>query len=76
MWKQLLTLLLLLATTFTFAQKKEKVKGSRVLTKVSTPVAAFERLFLTQAFEVHLVQADSLRVEITTEYNLHNYIKI
>lgn len=76
MSKQLLTLLLLLATTFTFAQKKEKVKGSRVLTKVSTPVTAFERLLLTEAFEVNLVQADSTRIEITTDENLHDYIKI
>tara|TARA_R110000751_G_scaffold7805_3_gene31652 strand:+ start:204430 stop:205254 length:825 start_codon:yes stop_codon:yes gene_type:complete len=76
MSKQLLTILLLLATTFTFAQKKEKVKGSRVLTKVSTPVNAFQRLVLTEDFEVNLVQADSTRIEITTDENLHNYIKI
>lgn len=76
MTKQILTLLLIFVTTFSIAQKKEKIKGSRVLTKETTPVYAFERLVLNEAFEITLIEADSTKVEILTDDNLHQYIKI
>ncbi len=76
MTKQILTVLFILATTLSIAQKKQKVKGSRVLTTETTPVYSFQRLVLTEEFEVQLVKADSARVEILTDDNLHQYIKI
>ncbi|AUC77265.1 GIN domain-containing protein [Olleya sp. Bg11-27] len=76
MTKQLLPLLFILMTTITFAQKKQKVKGSRVLTTKTTGVNAFQRLVLNEEFEVRLVKADSTKVSIMTDDNLHEYIKI
>ncbi|QXP59650.1 GIN domain-containing protein [Olleya sp. HaHaR_3_96] len=76
MTKQLLPLLFILMTTITFAQKKQKVKGSRVLTTKTTGINAFQRLVLNEEFEVRLVKADSTKVSIMTDDNLHEYIKI
>ncbi|QCE42121.1 GIN domain-containing protein [Psychroserpens sp. NJDZ02] len=76
MTKQLLPLLFILMTTITFAQKKQKVKGSRVLTTKMTGVNAFQRLVLNEEFEVRLVKSDSTKVSIMTDDNLHEYIKI
>ncbi|MFC7443743.1 hypothetical protein C7H62_0190 [Mesoflavibacter sp. HG96] len=74
--KFLLACILITTVTFSFAQKKEKVKGSRVLSTATTPVNAFNRLVLTEDFEVKLVKADSTSVKIVTDENLHDYIKI
>lgn len=76
MTKRLLTLIFTFITITAFAQKKEKVKGSRVLTKVTTPLHSFKRLVLNEDFEVNLVRSDSTKIEITTDENLHEYIKI
>lgn len=76
MTKQLLSLLLILIATSAFAQKKEKVKGSRVLTTETTAINSFQRLVLNEEFEVKLVKADSTSVKIMTDDNLHEYIKV
>jgi len=59
-----------------FSQKKVKVKGSRVISVENTPINSFERLLLQENFEVKLVQAEEASVEITTDDNLHEFIKI
>ncbi|MGB6269655.1 MAG: DUF2807 domain-containing protein [Olleya sp.] len=76
MTKQLLSLFFILITTTAFAQKKEKVKGSRVLTTETTPVYAFQRLVLNEEFDVKLIKADSTSIQIMTDDNLHEYIKV
>lgn len=76
MKKQFLSVLLILITSFTFAQKKAKAKGSRVISTNKTTVATFNRLVLNESFDVKLVKADSSRVDIVTDNNLHEYIKI
>ncbi|WGD35041.1 DUF2807 domain-containing protein [Olleya sp. YS] len=76
MIKQLLSLFLILITTTAFSQKKEKVKGSRVLSTETTAVYGFQRLVLNEDFEVKLVKADSTSVQIMTDDNLHEYISI
>ncbi|RAJ16816.1 GIN domain-containing protein [Olleya aquimaris] len=76
MIKQLLSLFFILITITAFAQKKEKVKGSRILSTETTPVYGFQRLVLNEDFEVKLVKADSTSVQIMTDDNLHEYITI
>ena len=63
MTKQILLIFLIFSTTFAVAQKKQKVKGSRVLTTETTSINDFERLVLSEKFEVRLVKGDSARID-------------
>ncbi|WP_281847091.1 GIN domain-containing protein [Olleya namhaensis] len=76
MTKQILLIFLIFSTTFAVAQKKQKVKGSRVLTTETTSINEFERLVLSEKFEVRLVKGDSARIDILTDDNLHEHIKV
>lgn len=61
-------------STLSIAQ--DKVKGSRVLSTNTTDISPFNRLLLTEDFEVKLVKAETAAVKIVTDENLHNYIQI
>jgi cobalamin-dependent methionine synthase I len=64
----------LLFTTFTFAQKKEKVKGSKIVTVEKVEVAAFTELEIEDNLEVFLVKGDKNSIEVETDENLHTAI--
>lgn len=72
--KTLLLILCALISTISLAQ--DKVKGSRVLSTNTTDINPFNRLLLTEDFEVKLVKAETAAVKIVTDENLHDYIKI
>ncbi len=72
--KTLLLILCALISTLSLAQ--EKVKGSRVLSTNTTDINPFNRLLLTEDFEVKLVKAETAAVKIVTDENLHDYIQI
>ena len=72
--KTLLLILCALISTISLAQ--EKVKGSRVLSTNTTDINPFNRLLLTEDFEVKLVKAETAAVKIIIDENLHDYIKI
>lgn len=72
--KTLLLILCALISTLSLAQ--DKVKGSRVLSTNTTDINPFNRLLLTEDFEVKLVKAETAAVKIIIDENLHDYIKI
>lgn len=58
------------------AQRKDKVKGNRVVTSVETSVDDFSRILVGEDFKVELVKGDEPSVEIETDENLHEVIEI
>lgn len=72
--KSILLILCVLMSTLSIAQ--DKVKGSRVLSTNTTDINAFNRLLLTEDFEVKLVKSETAAVKIVTDENLHDYIQI
>lgn len=67
-------LLTLLCTTLTFAQKKEKVKGTKILKTEKHDVDAFQEIEIEDNLEVFLVKGDKNAIEIETDDNLHSAI--
>lgn len=76
MKKTLLLITTLLLTAVTFAQKKEKIKGSRIVTVEIKPVATFETLEVSDNLEIYLIKGSSSNVEIDADDNLHSIITI
>ncbi len=68
----LITLLFL--TTFSFAQKKEKIKGSKIITITIKELESFDNIEIRDDFEVSLVKADNPSLEIEADDNLHDII--
>jgi len=58
------------------AQRKDKVKGNRIVTSVETSVDDFSRILIGEEFKVELVKGDEPSVEIETDENLHEVIEI
>ncbi|CAM4068851.1 MULTISPECIES: GIN domain-containing protein [Flavobacterium] len=74
MKKITLLFLVLFATTFTFAQKKEKIKGSKIVTHTIKKVENFENIEIEDNVEIYLVKADSASIEIEADDNLHDIV--
>ena len=75
MKKTILLFALLLTTAFSFAQKKEKIKGSKIVTVTQKDVDKFESLEFEDNLEVFLVKGDKQALEIEADDNLHEAIK-
>lgn len=75
MKKTILLFALLLTTAFSFAQKKEKLKGSKIVTVTQKDVDKFESLEFEDNLEVFLVKGDKQALEIEADDNLHEAIK-
>lgn len=71
----LLLVLLLLAST-AFAQKKEKLKGSRMVTTAQKEISEFENIEVEDNLEVFLIKGDKCELEINADDNLHDAISI
>ena len=65
---------LLFLTTVSVAQKKEKIKGSKIVTVSVKEIPAFENIEINDNFEVFLVKADKTSLEIEADDNLHEII--
>lgn len=68
-----ITFLLLLALTSTliFAQKKEKVKGSKIVTTERKKIGSFDQIEAEDNLEIFLVKGDKSGLEVETDDNLH-----
>jgi ABC-type uncharacterized transport system ATPase component len=71
MKKVVLLLFALLFTAFTFAQKKEKIKGSKVVTVTQKAVENFENLEVEDNIEIFLIKGSTQSLEIEADDNLH-----
>nr|WP_314897114.1 DUF2807 domain-containing protein [uncultured Flavobacterium sp.] len=67
-------LLLLLSTTLTLAQKKDKIKGSKTVTVEQKEVGNFEALEVEDNLEVHLERGEKTELKIEADDNLHDII--
>ena len=67
-------LLFLVVTTFSFAQKKEKIKGSKIITVTVKEIDTFDSIDIADNLEVYLVKSDKNSVEIEADDNLHDAI--
>ena len=69
-------LLLLLSTTFTLAQKKEKIKGSKTVTVEQREIGNFEALVVEDNLEVRLERGEKAELKIEADENLHDIFTI
>ena len=76
MKKYIAILLLLLSTTLTLAQKKEKIKGSKTVTVEQREIGNFEALVVEDNLEVHLERGERTELKIEADDNLHNIISL
>ncbi len=74
MRKNTALLLLLLVTTLTFAQKREKVKGSKNVTTSIKDVGSFDGLEADDNLEVYLEKGEKNEIKIEADDNLHDII--
>lgn len=59
---------------FTFAQKKEKIKGSKIVTVTVKEIEPFDAIDISDNLEVFLVKGEKNSVEIEADDNLHDAI--
>jgi Putative auto-transporter adhesin, head GIN domain len=76
MKKTLLLFTLLFVTTFAFAQKKEKVKGSKIVTSEIKKIEDFTSIEVLDNIEVFLTKGSECGLEIEADDNLHEAIDI
>jgi len=74
MKKSTALLLLLFVTTFTFAQRREKIKGSKVVTTSVKEVGSFDAIEVDDNLEVYLEQGEKNEIKIEADDNLHDII--
>ncbi len=76
MKKYLLLFTLILSTTITFAQKNEKLKGSKIVTLEQKEVEDFDAIEISDDIEVFLVKGDKCSLEIEADDNIHDAMGI
>jgi Putative auto-transporter adhesin, head GIN domain len=74
MKKATLLLITLLCASVTFAQKKEKIKGTKILKTEKHEIQSFQEIEIEDNLEVFLVKGDKNALEIETDDNLHTAI--
>ncbi|MCF6129575.1 DUF2807 domain-containing protein [Flavobacterium sp. AS60] len=73
--KKIITLSFLLLTVLTFAQKKEKVKGSKIVKLEQKQVDNFESLEVEDNLEVFLIKGNECGIEIEADDNLIGFVE-
>jgi hypothetical protein len=63
-----------LIVTTAFSQKKEKIKGSKIVTVTVKEIETFDSVDISDNLEVFLVKGDKNSVEIEADDNLHDAI--
>ena len=71
-----LLIIAVLFTSIAFAQKREKIKGSKIVTIEQKEVASFENLEVEDNIDVVLVKGEKNSLEIEADDNLHGVINI
>jgi uncharacterized protein YuzE len=74
MKKYYLLAFVLLFTAFSFAQKKEKIKGSKTVTVAQKEIGSFENLEVEDNIEIYLSKGGTQGIEIEADDNLHEVI--
>lgn len=74
--KKSYTLIILLLTTFTWAQKGEKIKGSKIVTIENKEIDNFESIEVGDNIEVYLDRGEKSEIKIEADENLHSIINI
>jgi hypothetical protein len=74
MKNHIIILLLVLSTTLTLAQKKDKIKGSRTVTIENKDVGNFQALEVEDNIEVNLERGEKDNIKIEADDNLHDVI--
>ena len=74
MKKNTALLLLLLVTTLTFAQKREKIKGSKIVTTSIKEVGEFDGIEADDNLEVYLERGEKNEIKIEADDNLHDIV--
>lgn len=74
--KKIIFLTLLLITTLSYSQKKEKVKGSKIVTTEIKKIEPFEAIEVLDNIEVFIVKGTECGLEIEADDNLHDAIDI
>ena len=69
-------LLLVFFTTLTFAQKKEKIKGSKTVTTERREINKFTALIVENNLEIHLERGERAELKIEADDNLQDIISI
>lgn len=74
--KNLYFLLIVFAfTSVSFAQKKEKIKGSKIVTVTQKDVEPFQNLDINDNLEIFIIKGDKQSIEIEADDNLHDVLK-
>lgn len=75
--KQTITLLVLLfISTFSIAQKTEKLKGSKTVTTKDQATPDFTAVYIQDDLQVSFIKADSTGIETEADDNLHEALKV
>ncbi len=74
--KKLYIFFFLMAVVFSAsAQKKEKIKGTKVVTVSQKEIAAFDKLEVEDNIELYLVKGEKQSMEIEADENLHDIVQ-
>ncbi|MDN3676873.1 DUF2807 domain-containing protein [Flavobacterium paronense] len=73
--RKIITLIFLLLTVLTFAQKKEKVKGSKIVKLEQKQVNDFESLEVEDNLEIFLIKGNESGIEIEADDNLIEFVE-
>lgn len=76
MKKYIAILLILLSTSITLAQKKEKIKGSKTVTTAQREIGNFNSLDVEDNIEVYIERGEKAEIKIEADDNLHDIIII
>ena len=76
MKKALLIFTLFIATNIAFGQKKDKIKGSKIVTIEKKKIENFNSLEVSDGLEITLVKGTECGLEIEADDNLHEAIAI
>ena len=76
MKKLVLLFVVVLITSISYGQKREKVKGSKNVTIEKKEIGNFENLEVEDNFEILLITSDKCSLEIEADDNLHSEVNI
>jgi len=76
MKKIALLFIVVLLTSISYGQKREKVKGSKIVTIEKKEIGNFENLEIEDNLEILLIKSDKCSLEIEADDNLHSEIII
>lgn len=74
MKKCILTLVILITTLSSWSQKKEKIKGSKIVTHTIKETENFNQVELFDNLEIFFVKGEKCSIEIEADDNLHDAI--